>query len=1300
MKLSLRCFAVLVVTFIISESIFAQCPATPPLTVQNPSFEGTPAPHVTPSPWNNCMNGQTPDTQPGSWGVNMPPTNGNTYLGLVHQVSASWQEGASEPLSGPMVAGVQYTFTMDIANSSATGGGIIPGCAECLVWGGFGMCDQASLLWSSGDITPFDVWQSYTVSFTPAQPYTWIMIQVSSLGCTDLPYILVDNISPIVPGNVYIVSSAVDQNIACPGMNNGQATVHASGQFPPFTYAWSSTPVQTDSVLSNVPAGTYSVTVTDINACTTTTSITITQPSAITLTPTEVPATCFGFSTGSAYMSYAGGTEPFTFIWNNGPTTQNDSNLFAGTYNITATDVNGCTATANAVITEPLALSVTGTVTNPTCIASGSIATTVTNGTTPYGYAWNTVPVQTTSTANNLSAGSYTVTVTDANTCSVSTSFNVAAPPGVPSVSLTPVDVVCFGQSNGSVSSTVTGGNPGYTYSWNTTPVQTSANATAVPIGTYVVTVTDALLCTATVSAIVAAPTALTASTTKTDVLCFGANTGTATVTAIGGTSGYTYNWNNTPAQTTSTATALSAINYIVTVTDANNCTATANAVINQPASALLLSEIHTDILCFGDATGSANVTATGGTPGYTYSWNTTPVQTSSFINSVIAATYSVTVIDANNCFVTVTSIISQPPSAVSVTASLSAPLCFGQPSASATATATGGTTGYNYSWNTTPVQNTQNISNIPAGSYTVTATDANSCTATSTIVVATPPTTLTVTTTPVNVLCFGDATGSVTANASGSYGNYSYNWNSNPVQTTATASQLIAGTYNVTVTDIQGCTATATDIVTQPATALSISTAKTDVLCFGDATGNATVTANGGTGAYNYAWNTAPQHTTTTATALIAGNYTVTVTDANGCTQTANAIINQPATPLAVASAITNINCNGASNGAISITSTGGTVVYAYQWSVVPSANTPNATGLPPGNYAMTVTDANSCTTVLNNLIIAEPAALSLNPVVTDVSCPGAGEGSIDANGSGGTSPLTYNWSNGNAAQVNSNLAAGNYTVTVTDNNGCTLTATNPVIELPGVTMNATVTNVLCFPLTNGAVDITASTSFPPLQYLWSNGAVTPNIASLDTGTYSITITDSHNCQADSVFHVSNDDIFSIDATPDTVTIDLGQTVNLNVTPTGSTFGSVIWTPSNGLDCSDCASPVSSALSSITYNVTGTDVNGCVATDVVHVNVIPKYIVFIPNAFTPNGDGANDFFEVFGNKEAWKQFEVNVFDRWGERVYQSNDMNFKWDGMYHGKLLNPSVFVYMVKVIYLDNYSEKLFKGSVTLIR
>ena len=155
-----------------------------------------------------------------------------------------------------------------------------------------------------------------------------------------------------------------------------------------------------------------------------------------------------------------------------------------------------------------------------------------------------------------------------------------------------------------------------------------------------------------------------------------------------------------------------------------------------------------------------------------------------------------------------------------------------------------------------------------------------------------------------------------------------------------------------------------------------------------------------------------------------------------------------------------------------------------------------------------------------------------------------------------------------------------------------------------------------------------------------------------------------------------------------------------MNVVANGSVFGTVLWTPSNGLSCSDCVSPISSTNESITYYVTGIDTNGCVAKDVVVVNVVPNYIAFIPNAFTPNGDGNNDCFQVYGNKEAWKQFEVEVYDRIGEKVFESNDMNFKWDGTYKGQMMNPTVLVYTIKVIYLNNYSDKLFKGTVTLVR
>lgn len=1303
-----QCPCIAIVLIILSLVVWnintqAQCPNPTPLIVQNPSFEGPAQPHVTPSPWTNCQPSQTPDTQPGSWGVTLPPTNGSSYLGLVNQVSANWKEGASQQLSTPMTTGTPYTFTIDLANSSTTGGGIVPGCAELEIWGGNGTCGYGELLWNSGNITPYDVWQTYTVTFTPTQNWPYITLYVNSLGCSDVPYILVDNMSPILPATVN-VTAVINNNVLCAGGNTGLATATVTGQNPPFTYQWNSAPVQTDLVLDNVPAGVYTITVTDGNNCTATANVNITQPQPLTLTPTVNPVTCYGTGTGSAYMSYAGGTAPMNFSWNNGTTTQNNGNLFAGTVTITVTDANNCTATGSAVVSQPTQLGITGTVTNPTCsgVTNGSINTNTTGGTTPYSsYSWNTTPAQSTANATNIGSGNYTVTVADASTCTATASFTVNPPPNAVTVSLTPVHVLCFGQSTGAVNSTATNGGTPYTYQWSTTPVQITPNISNIPAGNYTLTVTDANSCTASASTTVTQPaSAVSVTIAPTYVLCYGSSTGSALATPTGGTNGYTYNWNTTPAQQSANAINLAAGNYTVTVTDANNCTTSATTTINQPAAPLVLSETHTNVLCFGNSTGSLTVNVTGGTTNYSYAWNTTPQQNTATAANIPAGTYTATVTDANACSATINSTVSQPATPVSVTTTLTQPLCFGQAAAAASATATGGTTGYGYLWNTTPQQNSATISNIPAGTYTVTATDTNSCTATSSITVAPPPTALTVTTSVVDVLCFGQSTGSITANASGSYGNYSYNWNSSPAQSTVTATNLPAGNYSVTVTDIQGCSAIASDVVTQPATPLSLTTTQIDVLCYGDNTGSATVTATGGTANYNYQWNTLPQQNTATASNLTSGPYTVTVTDTNSCIETASLTINQPAAPLAASYTATNINCNGANNGSINVTSTGGTQNYAYQWSVTPSVNSPSASSLPSGSYSITVTDANSCTFTINSMGITEPSALTINPVVTDVSCPNHADGSIITNTTGGTTPYSFNWGGAGTSADLLNLNGGSYSLTVTDNNGCSLTDNFTVTELPGVSLSGTPVNVLCFPLQNGYITLNATSSFIPLQFSWSNGASTQNVSSLDTGAYSVVVTDAHGCSASDVYHIGNDSAFSIDATPAISNIDLGQHVTLNVQPIGSSFGSVLWTPSYALDCVDCISTIASPLESITYHVTCTDVNGCIAYDTVRVNVTPKYVVFVPNVFTPNGDGTNDYFEVFGNKEAWKQFNVVVFNRIGEKVYESNDMNFKWDGMYKGILQNPAVFVYLVKVVYIDNYSEKLFKGSVTLLR
>ncbi|RDI14638.1 SprB-like repeat protein, partial [Flavobacterium sp. AG291] len=591
------------------------------------------------------------------------------------------------------------------------------------------------------------------------------------------------------------------------------------------------------------------------------------NPAIVTSVGNQVNVLCHGSTTGSATVNVTGGTGTYTYSWNTTPvqTTATATGLAAGTYTVTVTDATLCFKTQSFTITEPSVLTASaGTQVNVLCRgnATGTATVNVTGGNGAYSYSWNTTPVQTTATATGLAAGNYTVTVTDANLCTTTQGFTITQPTAaLVATAGTQVDVLCNGNATGEATVTATGGTGAYTYSWNTTPVQTTATATALAAGTYIATVTDANLCTATQSFTITEPAVLTATAgTQVDVLCNGNATGEATVNVTGGTGTYTYSWDTTPVQTTATASNLSAGTYIATVTDANNCTATQSFTITEPIVLTASAGTQVNVLCHGNATGEATVTATGGTGAYTYSWNTTPVQTTATAAGLAAGTYIATVTDANNCTATQSFTITEPATALTASAGTQVDvLCHGNATGEATVTATGGTGSYSYSWNTTPVQTTATASNLTAGNYTATVTDANGCTATQSFTITEPVSALALTpnTTQTDILCNGQATGSATVAVTGGTGSYTYLWSNGA--TTNTITGLLAGTYTVDVTDANGCVLSNSFTITEPIALTATVDSQTNVLCYGDTTGSATVAVTGGTGAYTYSWDTTP---------------------------------------------------------------------------------------------------------------------------------------------------------------------------------------------------------------------------------------------------------------------------------------------------------------------------------------------------------------------------------------------------------------------------------------------------------
>jgi gliding motility-associated-like protein len=521
---------------------------------------------------------------------------------------------------------------------------------------------------------------------------------------------------------------------------------------------------------------------------------------------------CNGGSNGAIDITVSGGTEPFGFLWSNGSINEDISGLTAGIYTIVITDALGCITTESFTVTETAALTVATTQVDVVVYgeATGSATAIPSGGTEPYGYSWNTTPVQTDATATGLAAGTYKVTVTDANGCIAEAEVTITQPAEPLAVAITAqTNVDCFGEASGSATAEATGGAAPYTYTWNTTPVQTGPVALLLPAGTWTVTVTDDAGATETADVTITQPSeALAVTMAKTDVRCNGESNGTATATATGGTAPYTYEWNTVPVQTDAQATGLAAGTYTVTVTDANGCIISGNVTIDEPAALTVAIISQTNVFCFGEATGSAVAEASGGTAPYSYSWNTTPAQTSETATGLVAGAYIVTVTDANGCTATESVTITQPPFGVEVIITSTDALCYGQANGEATAAASGGTAPYSYSWNTTPVQTGATATGLAAGTYTVTVTDADGCTTSGTVTIAEPEA-IVLTVAVTDASCPNEANGTINLTISGGTAPYTVIWDDGTMDEDRTS--IPDGTYTVIVTDANGCTGNTT---------------------------------------------------------------------------------------------------------------------------------------------------------------------------------------------------------------------------------------------------------------------------------------------------------------------------------------------------------------------------------------------------------------------------------------------------------------------------------------------------------
>lgn len=928
-----------------------------------------------------------------------------------------------------------------------------------------------------------------------------------------------------------IVVTETITNVTCNGFTNGSVSVNVTGGTAPYTYLWS-TGATTNSV-TNQPAGAISVTVTDALGCVVTENYNITQPFPLTLTPTITDVTpCFGGTNGVIGLSVSGGTPGYSFLWSNGATTNPASGLAAGNYTVAVTDNNGCVVNGAYTIDQPVPVTATASIDNIDCFGdnSGRISMTVSDGQPPYNFSWSNGSSGPSPVLNNITAGSYTLNLTDGNGCTFTDTYVVNENPEI-IITGTTYNPTCFSTTaDGAVKIDVTGGIPGYTYSWDTG--STSDSIFNITTGSYTVTVTDALGCTNDNTFNVSIPNEIVATGTITDVSCAQTADGQISVSITGGTPGYNLLWSN--GSTNSTISSLDTGNYVLEITDANSCVQydTFFVDINNP---IIIDTTVTHPSCFGDSDGAISINVSGGVPGYTYLWNTGSIADN--ISGLSDGTYTVEVRDATNCLAISTIEVIEPATKV-FTPTVTDVTCNGGNDGAIFLSVSGGTMPYTYNWSNGDI--TDNPTGLTAGTYTVTVTDANLC-AQNTSVTVNEPTAITTAGTIYNPSCFATtADGAIKANVTGGTPGYTYNWSTG--STADSVFNLVSGVYSLIVTDNNGCTDSTGYNVTDPP-AIVITPTITDLTCNAGGNGSIAIAVAGGTPGYTNVWSNGVLNSNN-ITNLDSSIYWVEVTDNNGCVQRDTFTVTEPL-PILTSASVYDVNCPSGSDGAVQLNVSGGTPGYTYSWSS--GDITDSIFNKAAGIYDVRITDNNSCIKD-TSITISAPAPFVFNEVITNASCFGNSDGSIVINPTGGTTPYTYAWSNGAITKDVSGLSFGNYDVILTDANGCSDSRTYTITQPVDIINNALITPISCNGGNNGAISISTVGGSGSYSYLWNTGATSASLTNLVAGEYTLETTDGSGCVKNDTFNILEP--FLVSGTLAlTDTVCFGNTINVVAT-------------------------------------------------------------------------------------------------------------------------------------------------------
>ncbi len=974
------------------------------------------------------------------------------------------------------------------------------------------------------------------------------------------------------------------------------------------------------------------------------------------------------------YQIFHGDLDDFGF-WNRALSQSEINALYQATFSV-LTPVNSINAGLNQTVCagSPVTLTATGAATYSW---SGGIQ----NG-LPF------VPA---------ASGTYIVSGTTTNGCSGSDTVVITVNSN-PTILSNITNSLCNGVNNGSIDISVSNGTSPYTILWSTG--QTASILQSLGVGSYGVQVIDSNGCSATDTIQISQPLPMQIVSSVVNPTCSNQNNGLIDVIVAGGTPAYSYSWSN--GNSTQDLNYIGAGSYTLTVNDAFGCTQTASFTLTAPPPLSITFNANT-ISCFGAPTGQINSIVTGGVTPYSYYWNNGSTMPN--LTNVAAGNYTLLINDAGGCSSSASSIVQQPSNPLVISANISPINCFGANTGAIDVTVAGGTMFYSYAWSNGA--NTQDLQNIAAGSYIMLLTDGNGCVYDTTFILSQPVQPLVVQTTQVNLFCQNGNNGFVNLTVSGGVQPYTYQWSNGAI--TQDIFNLTAGTYSVIITDVNSCQVYDMVNITQPAIPFELTGLVGNVSCFGASTGTIDLNISGGNSSFTYIWSNGA--TTQDINNLTVGNYNVVVYDAQGCQASQSFVISQPLFALQASALVSSLNCASFETGSIDISVYGGVAPYTYQWST--GAISEDLSNLGAGSYSVTITDINGCQIVLSESLSAPTEPLVTTAVVQNVSCFGLSDGEITLNTSGGVGPYAVSWSNGLSSATIDSLSAGIYDVVVTDSNGCQNELNIQVIQPPSiVSFFYSSSEFACIPDT---INFSYPMTDPNLSFIWDfgNGQTStlqnPSIVFDDLGcfTVSLTINSNNGCSvqivSDSLICTVQGPSAAFYSTNTTIDFYTGE-LQLFDNSEGS-IDSYLWSfgdaSPNSIEMNPNHYYTPYDQQSYLVQLTVTDSNGCFDTAEFLYDLFEDFNVYVPNTITVNGDQFNEgFFPVFSNIDILKSYQIEIFNRWGQLVWFSDQPAEPWYGRYNNSS-DVQIGAYSWKIKYTDNKSvTRTIAGHLNVIR